>query len=81
MLYALGMKKEAFSCRKYLINITLAFQMLPHPSFVYCALFVPGNSLSLATGCCDKVIRLWRKSNDILHFEVCWYTNEISKLH
>ncbi|XP_034234525.1 jouberin-like [Thrips palmi] len=45
-------------------------QMLPHPSFVYSAIFLPTNSLSLGTGCCDHVIRIWTRSDQTGNFEL-----------
>lgn len=33
--------------------------MLPHPSYVYCAKYEPGSSTSVATGCYDRVVRIW----------------------
>nr|CAD7263043.1 unnamed protein product [Timema shepardi] len=37
-------------------------QMLPHPSFVYCAHFHPKTNSVLATGCFDHVVRLWSRA-------------------
>ncbi|CAG2066883.1 unnamed protein product, partial [Timema podura] len=37
-------------------------QMLPHPSFVYCANFHPKTNSVLATGCFDHVVRLWSRA-------------------
>ncbi|KAK3916070.1 Jouberin, partial [Frankliniella fusca] len=45
-------------------------QMLPHPSFVYCAVFLSTKPLSLATGCCDQIIRIWRENSELSTFEL-----------
>lgn len=45
-------------------------QMLPHPSFVYCAVFLP-TDMSLATGCRDHVIRIWKWNDSSGNYEVC----------
>ncbi|XP_011858251.1 PREDICTED: jouberin-like [Vollenhovia emeryi] len=33
--------------------------MLPHPSYVYCAKYGPDNATIIATGCYDRVVRIW----------------------
>jgi len=33
--------------------------MLPHPSYVYCAKYGPDNATIVATGCYDRIIRIW----------------------
>ncbi|CAB3377461.1 Hypothetical predicted protein [Cloeon dipterum] len=38
-------------------------KMLPHPSFVYCAKFVPGERNAIVSGSKDKTLRVW-KCND-----------------
>ncbi|XP_069701655.1 jouberin-like [Periplaneta americana] len=45
-------------------------QMLPHPSFLYCAKFHPGNSSLLVTGCCDHVVRVWIRLHKSTQFEL-----------
>ncbi|KAE8739066.1 hypothetical protein FOCC_FOCC015445 [Frankliniella occidentalis] len=49
---------------------TSPLQMLPHPSFVYCAVFLTTKPLSLATGCCDQIIRIWRENTESSSFEL-----------
>ncbi|XP_067206796.1 jouberin-like [Linepithema humile] len=34
-------------------------EMLPHPSYVYCATYGPGKTTIVATGCYDRVARIW----------------------
>lgn len=47
-------------CTIYKINVLNVFvQMLPHPSYVYCAKYGPGNTTIVATGCYDRVVRIW----------------------
>ncbi|KAL0103403.1 hypothetical protein PUN28_017579 [Cardiocondyla obscurior] len=36
-------------------------EMLPHPSYVYCAKYEPGDATIVATGCYDRVVRIWMK--------------------
>lgn len=45
----------------YKINMykTNFLQMLPHPSYVYCAKYGPSNAAIVATGCYDRVVRIW----------------------
>jgi len=50
----------------YLINISSKklsadklLQMLPHPSYVYCAKYGPEKETIVATGCYDRVVRIW----------------------
>jgi hypothetical protein len=38
--------------------------MLPHPSFVYCAQFVPAQQNLVVTGGKDKTLRVWLKTDD-----------------
>ncbi|KAJ9586462.1 hypothetical protein L9F63_019900, partial [Diploptera punctata] len=45
-------------------------QMLPHPSFVYCAQFHCGNSSVLVTGCCDHIVRIWTRQNKSSQYEL-----------
>lgn len=71
-------------CWSGIQSTNVLFQMLPHPSFVYCAQFHPGNSSVLVTGCSDHVVRVWKRPYKSLQFEVskskqcyqtieCWY--------
>lgn len=46
------------------------FQMLPHPSFVYCGQFHPSNGSALVTGCYDHVMRVWNRGHRSSRFEV-----------
>jgi len=46
------------------------FQMLPHPSFVYCGQFHPSNGSALVTGCYDHVVRVWNRAHRSSRFEV-----------
>ncbi|XP_059468468.1 jouberin-like isoform X2 [Neocloeon triangulifer] len=39
-------------------------KMLPHPSFVYCAKFVPGEKNAIITGSKDKTLRVWCSEED-----------------
>ncbi|EFN85402.1 Jouberin [Harpegnathos saltator] len=34
-------------------------EMLPHPTYVYCAKYGPSNTTIVATGCYDRVARVW----------------------
>lgn len=38
---------------------TNLLQMLPHPSYVYCAKYGPDNATTVATGCYDRIVRIW----------------------
>lgn len=38
-------------------------QMLPHPSYVYCAKYAPSKMMIVATGCYDGVARIWANEN------------------
>ncbi|XP_012063845.1 PREDICTED: jouberin-like [Atta cephalotes] len=40
-------------------QIVQHIEMLPHPSYVYCAKYGPGNATIVATGCYDRVVRIW----------------------
>ncbi|XP_011708062.1 PREDICTED: jouberin-like [Wasmannia auropunctata] len=40
-------------------QIVQHIEMLPHPSYVYCAKYGPGNTTIVATGCYDRVVRIW----------------------
>ncbi|KYN14062.1 Jouberin [Trachymyrmex cornetzi] len=40
-------------------QIVQHIEMLPHPSYVYCAKYGPGNVTIVATGCYDRVVRIW----------------------
>ncbi|PSN43898.1 hypothetical protein C0J52_03675 [Blattella germanica] len=51
-------------------NSLVSGQMLPHPSFVYCAQFHPGNSSVLVTGCCDHVVRIWNRPSKSSQYEL-----------
>lgn len=33
--------------------------MMPHPSYVYCGKFEPENASIVATGCYDRIVRIW----------------------
>jgi hypothetical protein len=44
--------------------------MLPHPSFVYCAQFVPAQQNLVVTGGKDKTLRVWRKTDDDAEYDV-----------
>nr|XP_018908225.1 PREDICTED: jouberin-like isoform X1 [Bemisia tabaci] len=57
-------------------------QMLPHPSYIYCAIFI--NKYIVVSGCCDGVIRLWLCTKKIGAFELsqelsvhCGFVNSI----
>lgn len=43
----------------YIYFIILCVQILPHPSFVYCATFCM-NTSEIITGCYDRTIRIWK---------------------
>nr|CAD7588533.1 unnamed protein product [Timema genevievae] len=47
-------------------------QMLPHPSFVYCAHFHPKTNSVLATGCFDHVVRLWSRAGRNKPYELLY---------
>ncbi|XP_053979832.1 jouberin-like [Hylaeus volcanicus] len=36
-------------------------EMMPHPSYVYCGKFAPENPWTVATGCYDRVARIWTR--------------------
>ncbi|XP_043257652.1 uncharacterized protein LOC122400320 [Colletes gigas] len=37
-------------------------EMMPHPSYVYCSKFGPENSSIVATGCYDRIARIWTRN-------------------
>ncbi|XP_020295937.1 jouberin-like [Pseudomyrmex gracilis] len=43
-------------------QIVQHIEILPHPSYVYCAKYVPGKTTIVATGCYDRVVRIWANS-------------------
>ncbi|KAK2584927.1 hypothetical protein KPH14_002522 [Odynerus spinipes] len=45
-------------------------QMLPHPSYVYCGKFSLRNSSTIATGCYDRVARIWAKDSKSKNYEL-----------
>ncbi|XP_032664574.1 jouberin-like [Odontomachus brunneus] len=40
-------------------RIVQQVEMLPHPTYVYCAKYAPGNTTIVATGCYDRIARIW----------------------
>ena len=42
-------------------------QVLPHPSYVYCAKFHSDNFTIIATGCHDHVVRIWTSKSHNSH--------------
>ncbi|KYQ58173.1 Jouberin [Trachymyrmex zeteki] len=40
-------------------QIVQHIEMLPHPSYVYCAKYGPGKATIVATGCYDRIVRIW----------------------
>ncbi|CAL1684696.1 unnamed protein product [Lasius platythorax] len=44
-------------------QIVQHIEMLPHPSYVYCARYAPGKMTIVATGCYDGVARIWANEN------------------
>ncbi|KZC09486.1 Jouberin [Dufourea novaeangliae] len=36
-------------------------EMMPHPSYVYCGKFDPENAAIVATGCYDRIARIWTR--------------------
>ncbi|XP_029676568.1 jouberin-like isoform X1 [Formica exsecta] len=46
-------------------QIVQHIEMLPHPSYVYCARYAPGKMTIVATGCYDGVVRIWANENGI----------------
>ncbi|XP_072742892.1 uncharacterized protein [Anoplolepis gracilipes] len=44
-------------------QIVQHIEMLPHPSYVYCARYAPGKLTIVATGCYDGVARIWANEN------------------
>ncbi|KAL6449343.1 hypothetical protein ACFW04_000746 [Cataglyphis niger] len=40
-------------------QIVQHIEMLPHPSYVYCAKYAPDKMMIIATGCYDGVARIW----------------------
>ncbi|XP_012527686.1 jouberin isoform X2 [Monomorium pharaonis] len=40
-------------------QIVQHIEMLPHPSYVYCAKYGPNNATIVATGCYDRIVRIW----------------------
>ncbi|XP_011268050.1 jouberin [Camponotus floridanus] len=44
-------------------QIVQHIEMLPHPSYVYCARYAPNKTMIVATGCYDGVARIWASEN------------------
>ncbi|XP_029161259.1 jouberin-like [Nylanderia fulva] len=44
-------------------QIVQHIEMLPHPSYVYCARYAPGKMTIVVTGCYDGVARIWANEN------------------
>ncbi|XP_076247325.1 uncharacterized protein LOC143187167 [Calliopsis andreniformis] len=40
-------------------------EMMPHPSYVYCGKFAPGGTAIVATGCYDRIARIWIKNRKL----------------
>ncbi|XP_017756430.1 PREDICTED: jouberin-like [Eufriesea mexicana] len=46
-------------------------EMMPHPSYVYCGKFDPKNSLIVATGCYDRITRIWLRNKEMKNCDLC----------
>ncbi|KOX68073.1 Jouberin [Melipona quadrifasciata] len=45
-------------------------EMLPHPSYVYCGKFDPENSSIVATGCYDRIARIWMRNKKLKNWNL-----------
>ncbi|CAD1476593.1 unnamed protein product, partial [Heterotrigona itama] len=45
-------------------------EMMPHPSYVYCGKFDPENSSIIATGCYDRIARIWMRDKKLKNWDL-----------
>ncbi|KAK9307479.1 hypothetical protein QLX08_002116 [Tetragonisca angustula] len=45
-------------------------EMMPHPSYVYCGKFDPENSSIVATGCYDRIARIWMRDKKLKNWNL-----------
>ncbi|XP_014609981.1 PREDICTED: jouberin-like [Polistes canadensis] len=51
-------------------KIVQHIRMLPHPSYVYCGKFNRKNASIIATGCYDRVTRIWTRDSKSKNYEL-----------